>query len=121
MQHTLDPCTGDCTACGARREQMDDNLVPVCDPIPPGPYRAALLQLKIGTKYYEGKLHMLRRNVKQCEEALPKIRRDIIAAEAAIVEISTAVSALKAGEEPKQSLLEAITKDALMTSRRCGW
>ena len=44
--HTnINPLTGDCLDCGANKEQIDDNLFPVCEKIT-GPHRLAIIAVR---------------------------------------------------------------------------
>src|ERR1700678_2013769 len=43
--HNPDPITGGCQDCGARREEIDDNLVPTCEKIT-GPHKTAIIVLR---------------------------------------------------------------------------
>lgn len=73
--HTnLDPITGGCLDCGARREEIDDNLFPVCEKVV-GPHRLAIIALGRILRERQGSAYRMRRAAEASENAAVEYSR----------------------------------------------
>ncbi len=66
--HDTTTITGECRNCGARREQIDDNLFPVCETVT-GPHRLAIIAVRDAAMAQEYAARIARWHLKQAEAA----------------------------------------------------
>lgn len=102
--HNPDPVTGACQDCGARREEIDDNLVPICEKIT-GPHRLAIIVLRREQRRLRWAAHVNRHNAAALTNEARECEHDER-------ELAASADALK-GEtgEPRLSVGEAIHRD----------
>lgn len=78
--HNYDPMTGNCLDCGARREEIDDNLFPACEKIE-GPHRLAIIAVRREATHQQWRVRHAWRNLRQAEAQAVACSQELRAAQ----------------------------------------
>lgn len=105
--HQVDPLTGGCSRCGARREEMEDNLAPDC-PVYIGPHAQALYALHREAYRIEAEERVEKNWLAKAENAIVVTQNRIREIATRREHIDAAMRALQEPQESRFGLSEAI-------------
>ena len=94
MKHDLDPCTGNCRRCYARREEIDDNFAPECAEYD-GPDAQALYAINDRRRRLVGEAACLERFIASGEDAIVLRSRELRELRGRIAELDATIVRLK--------------------------
>lgn len=89
-----DPMTGACLDCGARLEQIDDNVFPTCEKIT-GPHRLAIMAVRLAAAEVHWRARMTRTYLQQAENQVVAMTRQLRDEEAAERELNASLDMLR--------------------------
>ncbi len=84
-----------CFDCGAASEEIDDNLVPSCEPAPDGPNRDAIVIIRGALLRANLNVEQLQRHLVSAEDSVVWLTRDIRMADARRRELAASLEKLE--------------------------